>query len=461
MMENLHFLSALEAGSLIKTKKISPVEYAEALIHRIEKYDQSLNSFLSFMPEIALEDAKKAEREIMKGEWRGYLHGIPYGLKDNIDYEGVRTSVHSKILQDNIAVSDAEVTHKLRAGGGVFMGKLATHEFATGGPSFDLPWPPARNPWNRDYFCGGSSSGSAVATAAGFLPLALGTDTGGSIRSPASLCGVVGMKATYDLVSRSGVFPLAYSLDHVGPLTRTVHDNAMALELISGAADGTYTSQLGEELKGTRVGVIRHFHTQDLDCDPEISSGIENALHLLDSLGAAIEDVETAPLGEFATLNRIILSAEAYAIHENWLRDRPQDYASNTRERIMPGAFISAASYINSTRFRLKMARLLDSLFERVDVLVTVNTAVMAHLIDDEEARDRNHGQNAWSPFNLTGNPALSIPIGLSKAGLPLGMQIVGRHHAEAQVYKVAHAFEQASEWSKQHPTLSDFVLPK
>ena len=233
-MSDLAYLSIAEASALIRDKKLSPVEWTQALIARVECHDGRLNAFLRFTPDIALSDAGRAEAEITAGHWRGPLHGVPYGLKDIIDYAGLPTTAHSAILKDNIATADAFVTQRLRAAGAVFMGKLSTHEFAIGGPCFDLPWPPARNPWNRDYFCGGSSSGSGVATAAGFVPFAIGTDTGGSVRNPSTMCGVTGIKPTYGLVSRRGVFPLAFSLDHVGPLTRTVHDNATVLNVLAG-----------------------------------------------------------------------------------------------------------------------------------------------------------------------------------------------------------------------------------
>src|SRR5207237_505003 len=232
-----------------------------------------------FTPDIALKDARQAETEIARGEYRGPLHGVPYGLKDIVDYAGLPTTAHSKILKDNVAAADAVVAQKLRAAGGVFMGKLSTHEFAIGGPSFDLPWPPARNPWNRDHFCGGSSSGSGAATAAGFLPAAIGTDTGGSIRNPASMCGITGMKATYGRVSRRGVVPLAFSLDHIGPMTRTVRDNALMLQVIAGhdpadpaSADEPvpdYAAVLNQGVKGLRIALIRHFYTKDVAGDPE------------------------------------------------------------------------------------------------------------------------------------------------------------------------------------------------
>ncbi len=464
-MSDPAFLSVAEAAELLRDKKLSPVEYAKALIARVEQYDGKLNAFLHFTPEIALVDARRAEAEIARGEWRGPLHGVPYGLKDIVDYAGLPTTAHSKILADNIAAADSVVTQKLRAAGGVFMGKLSTHEFATGGPCFDLPWPPARNPWNRDHFCGGSSSGSGVATAAGFVPAAIGSDTAGSIRNPATMCGVVGMKGTYGLVSRRGVFPLAYSLDHIGPLTRTVKDNALMLDLIAGhdaldpaSADtraGNYMAALGQGAKGLRIGVIRHFYTRDLEGDAEMVASIEAALKVFAGLGASVKEIETAPLGEYAACNRAILSAEAYAIHEKWLQERPEDYARLTRERILAGAFVSAADYINALRVRGKLTRAFHALFSDIDIVITASALDPACRIDDPAEIDRTYARQARSPFNVTGSPALSIPTGFSKAGLPLGMQLVGKPFSEALLYRAGHAYERETKWVERHPTLA------
>ncbi len=463
-MSELAYLTVAEAAELLRGRKLSPVEYARALIGRIERHDGPLNTFLRFAPEIALEDARRAEAEIMRGDWRGPFHGVPYGLKDIIDYAGLPTTAHSKILEGNVANADAVVTQRLRAAGGVFMGKLSTHEFATGGPSFDLPWPPARNPWNRDHFCGGSSSGSGAATAAGFMPAAAGSDTGGSIRNPATLCGVVGMKATYGLVSRRGVMPLAFSLDHVGALTRTVRDNALMLDVIAGhdsldpasvnTAVGGYTAGLGRGVKGLRIGVIRHFYTRDMEGDPEMVAGIEAALKLLAGLGADVREIETAPLGEYNACNRIILTSEAYAIHEKWLRERPQDYGALTRERILSGAFVRAADYLNATRVRGRLAKAFHALFAGIDVAVTASSMDPACRIDDPAAIERIYGRQARAPFNVTGSPALAVPVGFSKAGLPLGMQIIGKPFSEALVYRVGDAYEQATQWVNKHPVL-------
>ncbi len=463
-MSELAFLTVAEAAELLRGKKLSPVEYAKALIERIERYDGKLNAFLRPAPEIALEDARRAEAEIMRGGWRGPLHGVPYGLKDIINYAGLPTTAHSKVLERNVAGEDAVVTQKLRAAGGVFMGKLSTHEFAVGGPSFDLPWPPARNPWNRDHFCGGSSSGSGAATAAGFLPAAVGSDTGGSIRNPATMCGIVGMKATYGLVSRRGVFPLAFSLDHVGPLTRTVRDNALMLDVLAGhdpldpgsvnTAAGRYTAELDRGVRGLKIGVIRHFYARDMEGDAEMVAGIEAALKVLEGLGAEVREIETAPLGEWNACNRTILSSEAYAIHEKWLRERPQDYGRLARERILAGAFVRAADYINATRVRGKLAKSFHALFEGIDVAITASSMDPACRIDDPEAIERTYGRQARAPFNLTGGPALSVPVGFSRAGLPLGMQIIGSPFSESLVYRVGQAYEQATEWTRRHPAL-------
>lgn len=464
-MSDPAFLSVAEAAALLRARKLSPVEYAKALIARIERHDGAINAFLRFTPEIALEDARRAEAEIARGAWRGPLHGVPYGLKDIVDYAGLPTTAHSKILKDNVAATDAVVARKLRDAGGVFMGKLSTHEFAYGGPCFDLPWPPARNPWNRDHFCGGSSSGSGAATAAGFLPAAIGSDTGGSIRNPATMCGVVGMKPTYGLVSRRGVFPLAWSLDHVGPLTRTVRDNALMLDLLAGhdpldpgsanvATDGC-TAGLERGVKGLRIGVIRHFYTRDMPAESEMAAAIEAALKVLAGLGAEVREVETAPLPEYSACNRVILVSEAYAIHEKWLQERPQDYAALTRERLLSGAFVRAADYVNALRVRRRLAQSFHALFADIDVAVTASAMDPACRIDDPAEIERTYARQARAPFNVTGGPALAVPAGFTATGLPLGLQIVGAPFSEALVYRVAHAYEQATPWSARHPALA------
>jgi len=458
------WLGIADASALLREKKLSSIELTQALIARTEKIDPRIDAYLRFEPEIALKDARAADAELARGQWRGPLHGVPYGLKDIIDYAGLPTTAHSKILADNVATTDAEVARRLRDAGGVFMGKLSTHEFAIGGPSFDLPWPPARNPWNRDHFCGGSSSGSGAATAAGLLPGAIGTDTGGSVRNPASMCGIVGMKPTYGCVSRRGVMPLAFSLDHVGPLTRTVRDNAILLNLIAGhdandpgsarRAAEDYTRDLDAGVQGLRIGVIRHFHTRDQEADQEMAASIEAAAQTLAGLGATLREIETAPLGKYAACNRTILTCEAFAIHEKWMRERPQDYGALARERLMAGAFVRGADYVNATRVRRQMADAFHALFADVDVMLTASSMDPACRIDDPQAVEYTYARQARAPFNVTGSPALSVPTGFSNTGLPLGMQIVGSPWSEALIYRVAHAYEQTTRWCERHPAL-------
>jgi aspartyl-tRNA(Asn)/glutamyl-tRNA(Gln) amidotransferase subunit A len=411
-----------------------------------------------------VQDAKRAEAEIQAGNWRGPLHGVPFGLKDIIDVEGIPTTGHSKILADNLARSDAFVTRRLKQAGGVLMGKLSTHEFAIGGPSFDLPWPPARNAWNRDYFPGGSSSGSGVGLAAGFFPAALGTDTGGSVRNPASMCGIVGMKATYGRVSRRGVLPLSYALDHVGPMTRTVTDNAILLGIIAGydpADPGSarvevpdFTADLDKGVGGLRIGVIRRFYTQDFEAEAEMTQSIEEALSILAGQGAVIQEIDPGPLADYAAANRVILTSEAYAIHERWLQERPADYGALARERLLPGAFLRAVDYVHALRQRAVLRQKFNHCLAAVDVAITASSMDAASPIEDAELCERLYGRQARAPFNLTGNPALALPTGFASSGLPLSMQIIGKPFDETMVYRVARAYEGATNWISQHPDL-------
>lgn len=463
-MTDYAYLTIQEASEHLRTRAISPVEYVRALLDRIDAHDAQFNAFLRLMPEHALSQARQTEREIMAGQWRGPLHGVPYGLKDIIDVAGIPTTAHSRILADNMATADAVVTQKLQAAGGVLVGKLATHEFAMGGPSFDLPWPPARNAWNRDYFSGGSSSGSGAAVAAGFVPTALGTDTGGSIRNPASMCGIVGMKATYGRVSRRGVIPLSYSLDHVGPLTRTVTDNAIMLNLLAGhdAEDPgsaethvpDFTADLEKGVKGLKIGVIRRFYTQDFVADPEMTRSIDDAVATLASLGAEVCEIDPGPLSDYAGTTRVILLSEAYAIHEKWLQERPQDYGALMRERVLAGAFFRAADYVHAMRQRTILTRKLQTCMAAVDVAITASSMDPACPIADADLNEKLYARQARAPFNLTGSPALAMPTGFASTGLPLSMQIIGKPFDETTVYRVARAYEQATEWTSKHPEL-------
>jgi aspartyl-tRNA(Asn)/glutamyl-tRNA(Gln) amidotransferase subunit A len=380
---------------------------------------------------------------------------VPYAAKDIFDIEGMATTCHSKIRKDHRATSDAFVVKKLRDAGAVLLGKVALHEFATGGPAFDLPWPPARNPWNRDIHPGGSSSGSGAALAAGMAPAALGTDTGGSVRNPATCCGIVGMKPTYGAVSLNGVFPLTYSLDHVGPMTRTVEDNAIFFHAIAGHDPDDPTTAKRETpdclkdlktgLKGLRIGVIEHFYKHDAEADPDQVRAIEQAVETLRKLGASVKSVRLSPLSLWTDCNRTIHQAESYAIHERDVQERPEDFAALTRNRLLPGAFVSAAKYIRAQQLRGALCREFAEAMRDLDAVVTLSSLLLPCRIDDPAAIARTYDQQCRLVFNVTGTPAISVPTGFTDTGVPLAMQIAGRAFDEPMVYRIAQGYCEAA----------------
>ena len=461
-MSDLHWMTAVEAARAIAARELSPVELMTALLERIGRLDPKLNVFIRLDRDAARDAAKAAEAEIVGGRVRGPLHGVPVGIKDIIDVAGLPTTCHSKILADNIAVADAVCVSRLRGAGAIVLGKLSTHEFAIGGPSFDLPWPPARNPWNPDHHPGGSSSGSGAGVAAGLFPMALGSDTGGSVRNPASACGIVGLKPTYGLVSRRGVFPLSFTLDHVGPLTRTVADNALMLDVIAGydpldpgsaaAPAGHYASGLERGVRGLRIGFIRHFHETDTPADPEVGAALEHVAGTLHRLGAEIRNVRVPSLEEFAAVNRVILQSEAWTIHGPWLRERPGDYGQLARRRLMAGAFVGAGDYVQASRRRLQMIEAVEDALRDVDVLLCASAMDPPCRIDKADEIARTYPRQARTPFNVTGHPALAMMAGISTGGLPLSVQFVGRCFAEATLFRVAREWERAAGTGEKHP---------
>jgi aspartyl-tRNA(Asn)/glutamyl-tRNA(Gln) amidotransferase subunit A len=457
-----HWLGIAEAAQAFAARTLSPVELLTSLLQRIEKLDPVLHAFIRLDADAAMAAARTAEQEIAAGRVRGPLHGVPIGVKDIIDVAGLPTTCHSKILLDNVAQRDAAVIAQLRQAGAVIIGKLSTHEFAIGGPSFDLPFPPARNPWNPEHHPGGSSSGSGAGVCAGLFPGALGTDTGGSVRNPASVCGIVGLKPTYGLVSRRGVFPLSFTLDHVGPLTRTVADNALMLDAMAAydpADPGSAATParnfgrlLDRGVRDLRIGFVRHFHETDMPAHPEVTAALEDVARVLQAEGAMLRTIKLPSLNEFSAINRVILCSEAWSIHAPWLRTRPGDYGQLARRRLLPGAFMTAGDYVGAQRRRAQVIAAVEDALRDVDVLLCASSMDPASRIEDAAETQRTYSRQARTPFNVTGHPALAMMSGLASTGLPVSVQFVGRYFDDATVLRVAAAYERATQWHKRKP---------
>ena len=464
MPDELAFLTIAEVSRLIEQKKLSPVELTTALIRRTQAIDPQLNTYLLLTAERALDQARQAEREIAAGNYRGPMHGVPFGLKDIYSTAGIRTTGHSRICLDKVPTADATTVKKLFEAGAVLTGKLATHEFAHGGPSFDLPWPPARNPWNREHFTGGSSSGSGAAVAAGLVPAALGSDTGGSIRGPAALCGIVGLKPTYGLVSRHGVYTNSFSFDHAGPMTWTVEDCAIMLQAIAGydAKDPAsaarpvpdYRAALTGDIKGLRIGIVRHLHEDDCAVTPEVSAALEQALKVFSLLGATLGEVRLRPALDYYDVKITIAESELLAVHEHALRTRPSDFGEDFLGRVLPAVLINGRDYIQAQRERRRMVAEMAPVYANYDVLVTATAGGPAPRLESWRTIEFWRRASLTTPFNVTGGPALAQCIGFSSNGLPLSMQIVGRPFDDATVLRVAHAYEKATPWRAKRPEL-------
>ncbi|MDP6786170.1 MAG: amidase [Rhodospirillales bacterium] len=463
MTGDLHHLTIAEGVRLIGQGKLSPVKWTERLLERIEAIDPLLDSFITVTGGRARSQARRADEEIRQGRCRGPLHGVPFALKDVIDTAGVRTTAASKVSAGRVPGRDAAVLRRLEAAGAILLGKLTTHEFAQGGPSFDLPWPPARNPWDRRRFTGSTSSGAGAAVAAGLTPAALGTDQGGSVRHPAAHCGLVGLKPTNGLVSRMGAIPNSFSFDCLGPMTWTVEDCAIVLQAIAGhdpddpgSADVTipdYRAALRGDVKGMKVGLVRHFHDSDLDTDAEVKSGVERAADVLGDLGAEVRDVRLPPLADFCACQWTITCAELNAVHEENLRHRLADFGENTRYRLVPGAMIGAVDYVQAQRLRRDLIRRINAVFEDVDVMLTATVPVLAPLIEEMKLSSIFSSRGGMNmAFSVGGGPAVAICCGFSEAGLPLSAQIAGRPFDDAAVLKLAHAYEQATPWRDRRP---------
>ena len=470
MDAELHTLTIAGAAKLIETKQLSPVELLDAFSARIDAVNPRLDAFITRTAEMATEQARAAEAEIARGRYRGTLHGIPFGLKDIYATKGILTSGHSRTAMENVPDQDATTTSRLYEAGAVLMGKLATHEFAHGGPSFDLPWPPARNPWNRDHFTGGSSSGSGAAVASGMVPAALGSDTGGSIRGPATLCGIVGLKPTYGLVSRAGVIPNSYTFDHCGPLTWTVEDAAIMLQALAGydARDPAsvdvplpeFRAGLTGDVRGLRVGVVRHFWEEDLQATEEVRSALDDAIEVFRRLGAVCENVRLAPLRDYYDVKIVIAESELFSVHRANLVKRPGDFGADFLARSLPAVLFDASDYVEAQRRRRQLLDAMQPVYERFDVFLTAGAPAPAPRLDAHRTVAFWERPNLTTPFNVTGGPALAMCCGFSSAGLPLGLQIAGRPFDETTVLRAAHAYEQATPWRARRPRLAPGPKP-
>jgi aspartyl-tRNA(Asn)/glutamyl-tRNA(Gln) amidotransferase subunit A len=459
------FPTIAEAARLIAAKTLSPVELTQHCLDRIAAVDPTINAFILVTPERALADAKAAEARVMAGKAKGVLDGIPIAHKDIYNTAGITTTAHSKLLEDFVPTEDAVAARSLAEAGTVMLGKLSTHEFAMGGPSFDLPWPPARNPWNPEHQPGGSSSGTGAGIAAGLFLGGTGSDTGGSIRSPSALNGVAGIKPTYGLIPRTGIQPLSQSLDHAGPMAWTAEDCALLLQVMAGhdpndpasvdIAIPDYTATINAGVKGLRIGVPHAWHDSEAPVSPATAKGIADAIETYRKLGAEIVDITLPPLRAFQAATFVILTAEAFAVHEPWLQTRFNDYGELLRERLALGGFVTGPDYVQALRRRRELCAAMAEAVAGVDVVLTASQPTEAAKIT-EVPKWRLFGPPGFTnPGNLTGYPAMSICSGYGVGGLPVSIQLIGKPFQEATVLRTAHAYEAAMPWRQQRPAIS------
>ena len=463
-MTELHWLTISEAADQVRRRDLSPIDLVDACLDRIGVADRHVNAFISVLAAEARAAAREAAAEISAGQYRGPLHGIPVAVKDLFDVAGARTTAGSKILAGNVATLDSGAVERLRAAGAIILGKLNLHEFAYGATGIDSHFGPARNPWDTGHVTGGSSAGSGASVASGECFAALGTDTGGSIRIPASLCGLVGLKPTFGRVTRRGLLPLSWSLDHAGPMARTVGDAALVLQAIAGRDDGDdwsssepvpdyVASLLGGGVKGLRIGVPDSYFFYALD--PEVEAGVRGAITTLESLGATIETVSLPYVADLSAGVTCIMLPEALAVHHKWLQERADDYSESVRYRLELGSTVTAVSYVQAQRFREMVTRAWrDEVFSRYDIIATPTTPIAAPRTDGSDLSVTMNLIRFTNPINLLGTPSISVPCGFTAAGLPFGLQLTGRWWDEATVLRAAHAYEQATDWHQRRPTL-------
>jgi aspartyl-tRNA(Asn)/glutamyl-tRNA(Gln) amidotransferase subunit A len=451
-------------AAALRERRLSPVEVVGALLERIETVDKKLNAFITVLPERALEEAARAEKEIQAGKYRGPLHGVPVGLKDLIYTKGVRTTMGSAFFEDYVPDYSATVVSKLEETGAIIVGKTNTHEFAYGPTGDRSYFGPTRNPHDPDRIPGGSSGGSGAAVAAGLCYAALGSDTAASVRVPAALSGVVGMKPTFGRVSKSGVFPLAWTLDHVGPLTRTVEDNALLLNALAGydaqdpySADmplEDFARELRRSVRGGSVGVpVNHYFE---NVESEVEGRVREAIEVFRSLGAEVREVEIPDLPETLKAQRIILAVEAYTVHEERLKGEPERFGDEISDRIRDAEHLKAYRYAKAQQItKRRSVEEFERALREVDVLLTPTVPIAATEIGQREVEIGGHEELVFSaltrltgPTNLNGLPSLSVPCGFTGSGLPVGLQLIGRSFDEATLYRYGHAHEGEANYS-------------
>jgi len=453
-----------QASQQIRHGKISPVELTRTCLSRIEKLNPKTNAFITVMAEQALAQARVLEAERQAGKWRGPLHGIPIAVKDLFDTAGTRTTCGSAVFADRIPSEDAEVVRRLKSAGAVIIGKNNMHEFAYGATSIPSHYGAVHNPWNLECIAGGSSGGSAAAVAAGLCFGAMGSDTGGSIREPASFCGISGLKPTYGRVSVGGVVPLSWSLDHVGPICRTTTDTALMLEAIAGYDPGDtcsvdwpverYSQAMHARTTALRVGVVRRVFFDQIDA--QVEAAVTTALGVLGKLTAGIRDADLPPYKLFP-----VVAVEAYAYHRQYLTKTPELYQPSTLGRLQGGAPVSASAYADGRRELDRLRRVVGSLFSSVDLLVTPTAPLAAPTIAEGTHQETPPPGGVspllrnTQPFDIFGLPAISIPCGFTREGLPIGLQIAGPRFAESRVLALAHAYQQATDWHTRRPAIS------
>ncbi len=466
----LCFLSAAELGPLIRDRDVTAVEVVEAHLARIRELEPVLNSFITLLPERALEAASLADTEIRAGRYRGPLHGIPVGLKDLYYVKGVPNTSGSKIFSDFVPGFDSTVAARLAGAGTILMGKLNMDQFAAGLAGQHNPdHGHMHNPWNPDLIAGGSSGGSASAAAAGQCILTMGTDTGGSIRTPSALCGLAGLKPTYGRVSRYGLTPFSWSLDHAGPMARTVEDCALVMNAVAGYDPGDpasanvpvpdYTRALTGAVKGLRVGVPQEYF--DVPLDPQVERTVRRAIDLLGELGATVTEVSWPMYKQASAIGTTIHRAEAASYYRKLVRTQGDEIYPPVLLALEAGNFIPAVDYIQAQRARTLFVRQSRELLKDVDILAGPMTPIPAHRIGETQVKvgDTVMGSTAaliqyTRPFNLNGFPAITVPCGFSDSGLPIGLQLAGRPFEEETVLRAAHAYQQATEWHKRRPPL-------